>query len=215
MSGCEAIFEVNMFFYPLSLNGIQTDFSMDRILFGAKPRLKDEFNRLFAAIFSKPEDSKKVVRLLASRHAGFTRDEISKATGIALGGGLSNTLAALVESDFIIRYTPYGKPKNAECYKLTDNFCLFWLKYVEANGKDAAFVSDNATSSIMQAWRGVAFEEVCWQHSMEIKQALQIAGIKSSSSAWSVKGDDEVFAFATPNSPPHHDNHLRGGLRQA
>lgn len=170
--------------------GLSFEQNADRILFGSKPRLKDEFNRLFAAIFSKPEDSKKVVRLLASRHAGFTREEISKATGISLGGGLSNTLSALAESDFIIKYNPYGKPKTAEYYKLTDNFCLFWLKYVEANGKDAAYVSDNATSGIMHAWRGVAFEEVCWQHSREIKRALQIGGVKSSLSAWTVKGDD-------------------------
>ena len=171
--------------------GLSFEQNTDRILFGNKPRLRDEFNRLFAAIFSKPEDSKKVVRLLASRHAGFTRDEISEATGLALGGGLSNVLSALVESDFIIRYHPYGKPKAVECYKLTDNFCLFWLKYVEANGKESAFVSDNATSSIMHAWRGVAFEEVCWQHSREIKRALQIAGVQSSLSAWDVRGDDE------------------------
>ena len=171
--------------------GLSFEQNTDYILFGNKPRLRDEFNRLFAAIFSKPEDSKKVVSLLASRHAGFTRDEISEATGLALGGGLSNVLSALVESDFIIRYHPYGKPKAVECYKLTDNFCLFWLKYVEANGKESAFVSDNATSSIMHAWRGVAFEEVCWQHSREIKCALQIAGVQSSLSAWDVRGDDE------------------------
>lgn len=171
--------------------GMSFEQNTDRILFGSRPRLKDEFNRLFAAIFCKPEDSKKVVRLLASRHAGFTREDISQATGIPLGGGLSNTLAALAESDFITRYNPYGQPKTTEYYKLTDNFCLFWLKYVEANGKETAFVSDNATSNIMHAWRGVAFEEVCWQHSIEIKRALQIAGVQSSLSAWSIKGDDE------------------------
>ena len=171
--------------------GLSFEQNTDQILFGSKPRLRDEFNRLFAAIFSKPEDSKKVVRLLASRHAGFTREDISKATGIALGGGLTNTLAALAESDFIVRYHPYGRPKTEERYKLTDNFCLFWLKYVEANGKDTAFVTDNTTSSIMQAWRGVAFEEVCWQHSQQIRRALQIAGVQSSLSAWDVRGDDE------------------------
>ena len=171
--------------------GLSFEQNTDQILFGSKTRLRDEFNRLFAAIFSKPEDSKKVVRLLASRHAGFTREDISKATGIALGGGLTNTLAALVESDFIVRYHPYGRPKTEERYKLTDNFCLFWLKYVEPNGKETAFVTDNTTSSIMQAWRGVAFEEVCWQHSQQIRRALQIAGVQSSLSAWDVRGDDE------------------------
>lgn len=162
----------------------------DKILFGRNPKLKDEFDRLFNAIFGNPEDCKKIVRLLATRHSGFTRDEIAKATQLPLGGGLSDTLKALAESDFILRYTPYGESGNVERYKLIDNFSLFWLKYVEPNKADTSFMTDNITSDIMRSWRGVAFEEVCWQHIAQIKRALEIGGVKSSLSAWSVKGDD-------------------------
>lgn len=171
--------------------GLSLEQNADRILFGSKPRLRDEFNRLFAAIFNNPEDCKKVVRLLATRHSGFTREEIGNHTGIAMGGGLSNTLAALCESDFIMRYTPYGKPKNTICYKLIDNFCLFWLKYVEPNAKNANFLNDHCTADIMSAWHGVAFEEVCWQHIGQIKRALEIGGVQTNISAWNVKGDDD------------------------
>ena len=177
--------------YYLSYFQKGMSFDTDRILFGRNPRLKDEFNRLFNAIFGNPEDCKKIVRLLATRHTGFSREEIAKATGLPLGGGLSGTLAALSESDFIIRYVPYGRPGNMEYYKLTDNFCLFWLKYVEPNISDISFMTDNATSDIMRSWRGVAFEEACWQHIPQIKRALGIGGVKSSLSAWSVRGDDE------------------------
>lgn len=165
--------------------------NVDRILFGQTPRLKEEFNRLFNAIFGNPEDCKKIVRLLATRHSGFTREEIAKATGLPLGGGISDTLAALTESDFIFRYVPYGRQGNTEYYKLADNFCLFWLKYVEPNVSNASFMTDNATSDIMRSWRGVAFEEVCWQHITQIKRALEIGGVKSSLSAWGVRGNDE------------------------
>lgn len=171
--------------------GMSFEGNADRILFGHNPRLKDEFNRLFNAIFGNPEDCKKIVRLLATRHNGFTREEIAKATGLPLGGGLSGTLAALSESDFILRYVPYGRPGNVEHYKLIDNFCFFWLKYVEPNISDISFMTDNITSDIMRSWRGVAFEEVCWQHIAQIKRALEIGGVKSSLSAWSVRGDDE------------------------
>ncbi len=172
--------------------GLSFEQNTDKILFGNKPRLRDEFNRLFPAIFSNPEDCKKIIRLLASKHAGFTREEISKQTGIPLGGGLTNTLAALTESDFITRYNPYGKPKSCLYYKLIDNFCLFWLKYVESNQKDAGFVCDHITSGIMNAWHGVAFEEVCWQHIPQIKRALGIGGVKTTVSAWNVKGDSDT-----------------------
>ena len=171
--------------------GLSFEQNVDKILFGHKPRLRNEFNRLFAAIFNNPEECKKIVSLLATRHAGFTREEISKATGIALGGGLSNTLLALEESDFITKYTPYGKAKNVIQYKLIDNFCLFWQKYVETHKSDNSFAADHMTSDIMNKWRGVAFEEVCWEHIEMIKRTLQIAGVKSSISAWSIKGDDE------------------------
>ncbi len=170
--------------------GLSFEQNADRILFGQKPRLHDEYNRLFAAIFNNPEESKKVVNLLATRHTGFTREEISHLADIPIGGGLSCTLAALVESDFIMRYTPYGKPKTTVCYKLIDNFCLFWLKYVKPNVHNANFINDNCTSDIMRAWHGIAFEEVSWQHIEQIKQALGISGVQTSLSAWSVRGDD-------------------------
>lgn len=170
--------------------GLSFEGNTDQILFGKNPRLKDEFNRLFNAIFGNPEDCKKIVRLLAKRHIGYTREEIAQKTGLPLGGGLTDILSALIESDFVLRYTPYGKPGNVEYYKLIDNFCLFWLKHVEPNHSAISFMSDHITSDIMKSWRGVAFEEVCWQHIAQIKRALEIGGVRSSLLAWSVKGDD-------------------------
>ncbi len=178
---------------PYYLSYFQKGYSFekntDMILFGDKPRLKDEFNRLFKAIFTNAEDCKKIIRYLVKRNYGFTREEIATATGLPLGGGLSDTLSALIESDFVMRYSPYGK-HTGEYYKLIDNFCLFWLKYVEPNQKDATFINDNFTSGIMQNWRGVAFEQVCWQHIQQIRRALEIGGVKTSLSVWNIKGDD-------------------------
>ena len=171
--------------------GLSFEGNTDMILFGPKPRLSNEFNRLFRAIFGNPEDCKKIIRLLATRHSGFTREEISKATGLPYGGGLSDTLSALAESDFILRYTPYGEKGTVERYKLIDNFCLFWIKYVESRKEDGSFMTDSMTSEIMKGWRGIAFEEVCWQHIPQIKRALGIEGVKTNISAWSVKGDDD------------------------
>ncbi|MGM9868762.1 MAG: hypothetical protein ACI30R_03930 [Sodaliphilus sp.] len=145
--------------------------------------------RLFKAIFTNAEDCKKIIRLLATRNYGFTREEIASATGLALGGGLSDRLTALAESDIIVRYSSYDK-RQGELYKLIDNFCLFWLKFVEPNQSDATFINDNFTSDIMKAWHGVAFEQVCMQHVPQIKRALEIGGVKSSISTWNVKGND-------------------------
>lgn len=42
----------------------------------------------------------------------------------------------------------------------------------------------------MKSWRGVAFEEVCWQHIPQMLKALEIGGVKSTVSAWAIKGND-------------------------
>ena len=170
--------------------GLSFEGNTDSLLFGRNPKLKDEFNRLFSAIFDNAKSCKKIVRLLATRHSGFTREEIATKTGLPLGGGLSEMLKALAESDFILRYVPYGQPGKVEHYKLMDSFCLFWLKYVEPNLSDATFMADHMASDIMKSWRGVAFEEVCWQHIPQMLKALEIGGVKSTVSAWAIKGDD-------------------------
>lgn len=187
---CHMVFGGIPYYLSYFQKGMSLEGNIDRMLFGRNPRLKDEFNRLFNAIFGNPEDCKKIVRLLATRHKGFTREEIARATGLPLGGGLSDTLAALAESDFVLRYVPYGQAGCVEHYKLIDNFCLFWLKYVEPNSSDMSFMTDHTTSDILRSWRGIAFEEVCWQHITAIKRALEVGGVKSSLSAWCVKGDD-------------------------
>ena len=170
--------------------GYSFEMNTDMILFGSKPRLKDEFNRLFKANFTNSEDCKKIIRFLATRNYGFTREEIASATGLPLSGGLSDTLSVLAESDFILRYSPYGKG-TGEYYKLIDNFCLFWLKYVEKNQENATFINDNFTSDVMKAWRGVAFEQVCWQHIPQMKRALEIGGVRTSVAAWNVPGSEQ------------------------
>lgn len=170
--------------------GLSFEGNTDSLLFGRNPKLKDEFNRLFRAMFDNAENCKKIVRLLATRHSGYTREEIADKTGLPLGGGLSDTLKALIESDFVIRYVPYGQPGNVEHYKLMDNFCLFWLKYVEPNMADTSFMTDHITSDVMKSWRGVAFEEICWQHITQMQKALEIGGVKTKVSAWAVKGDN-------------------------
>lgn len=176
------------------IKGMSFTANTDRVLFGRNPKLKDEFNRLFNAVFTNADDCKKIVRLLAERHSGYTREEIAKSTGIPYGGGLTNTLNALVESDFVFKYQPYGTKGKSDTYKLTDNFCLFWLKYVEPNEHSDSFVTDNITATIMDHWRGVAFEEVCFQHIKQIRRALQIGGVESRFSAWNIKGDGEQGA---------------------
>ena len=44
---------------------------------------------------------------------------------------LSEALNALIVSDFIVKYVPFGMSKRNEHYKLMDPFCIFYLHFVK------------------------------------------------------------------------------------
>ena len=166
--------------------------NVDRLIFSRNGILRNEYERLFESVFTNPEAIKSIVRILYAKNAGFTRREISEKLGITDGGTLSKNLKALLASDFIIKYVPFGFSKREEHYKLTDPFCLFYLHFVQnQNRTNDQFWQQNVTAQPVVTWRGYAFENVCFNHIAQIKNALGISGIISSNSAWSKKGDDE------------------------
>lgn len=111
--------------------------------------------------------------------------------GITDGGRLSNNLNALISSDFIIKYVPFGYGKREEHYKLIDPFCMFYLHFIW-NQKNVSekFWQQNVASASLSSWRGFAFENVCFNHIEQIKRVLGISGVITETSAWSKKEDD-------------------------
>ena len=166
--------------------------NIDNMFFADNAKLSDEFDRLFASVFSQPEDMKRIVKLLSTRHAGYTMEDIAKKTGLSSGGNLSNSLKALLASDFVMRYVPFGHSKRDVHYKLIDPFCIFYLRYVPDNTSYvSSFWQQNQTAQSIVSWRGFAFEEVCLLHINQIKQAIGIQGVSSRQSSWAVAGNDE------------------------
>ena len=167
--------------------------NVDNLFFKRNAVLRDEYHRLFASVFVNPEAVKSIVQLLYSRNLGYTRREIVEKLGITDGGRLSRHLNALIASDFIIKYIPFGCGKREEHYKLIDPFCMFYLHFVSNQKKvNEKFWQQNVTSGLVSIWRGFAFENVCFNHVEQIKRALGISGVISENSAWSKRGDDET-----------------------
>ena len=76
-------------------------------------------------------------------------------------------------------------------YRLTDEYSLFYLKFIETMRKEGAGIWKSFyLSPAYRAWSGYAFESICLKHLPEIKKALGISGIFSSSSAFYHKGTD-------------------------
>lgn len=166
--------------------------NVDRIFFAENARLQDEYDRLFSSVFTNPESVKQIVQFLNTRKLGYTRQDIIKELGVSDGGRLSKNLKALISSGFVIRYVPFGKGKREKHYKLVDPFCLFYLHFVnDQEENNAYFWEQNVTSQPVITWRGLAFENVCFHHVEQIKKALGISGVISSSSAWFKRGEDK------------------------
>ncbi len=169
--------------------------NIDHLFFERNSALKDEYDRLFESVFVNPGAMKTILEVLSTRNAGYTRKEISEKTGFSNGGGLSRYLNALVTSDFVVKYVPFGFGKREEYYKLTDPFCLFYLHFREAIDRgDDEFWQHNLTAQSVVVWRGYLFENVCFNHIPQIKKALGISGVTTSASAWSKREDDEEGA---------------------
>lgn len=172
--------------------GLSLAQNIDNLFFGPNAKLANEYDRMFSSIFTNPENYKNVIRLLSQRRIGFTRTEIARELNMTSGGGLTAILKALEVSDFIMSYIPFDGSHRDLRYKLCDPYCLFYEHFSKSiNAKKTDFWKNNENSPLLNAWRGYAFEDVCFSHSNKIREALGIAGVETSMSSWMVKKKNE------------------------
>lgn len=167
--------------------------NIDAICFSANGLLRDEFTKLYTALFDESDKHLAVVRALGSRTTGVTRAELTAAAHIPEGGTTQRVLEELEQSSFITAYQPWGKKKKDRLYRLTDEFTLFYLRFMD--GKtfqgDAVWESFSQTQSY-KVWTGYAFENVCLKHIPQIKKALGISGIYTEAASYYHKQTPEV-----------------------
>ena len=192
LAQCQMILGGIPYYLDYFSRGYSLSQNIDRLFWGDAPKLKGEFDRLFASVFSKPEEMKAIIRTLSLRRKGLTRKEISKKTGKGSGGNLSKNLDALLASGFIRKYIPFGERHKDTYYQLIDPFCLFHLKFLtDESITDPYYWTNNQTNQRIVSWRGLAFEDLCLRHIEQIKLALGISGVVSEHSAWSISGEKE------------------------
>jgi len=171
--------------------GLSLSQNVDNLFFNEDAKLKFEYDRLFSSVFSNPGMVKSVVAFLFSKSAGYTRKEITDGLHITDGGTITSCLNALVASDFVMKYVPFGMSKKQEHYKLIDPFCIFYLRFVQGQqGLSDLYWEQYVKSQAIVSWRGLAFENLCFRHISQIKAALGISGVASRQSAWSKRRDD-------------------------
>ena len=166
--------------------------NVNDICFSQNGLLRDEFTRLYAALFTNSDNHVAVVRALAMSRQGLSRPAIIKNSELPEGGNSSKILEELEQSGFVTSYYPFDKLKKDMLYRLTDEYSLFYLRFIERHkdeGNDTwQSLSQTQTAKI---WAGYAYENTCLKHLPQIKKALGISGIYTQSSTFFQKGNDE------------------------
>ena len=166
--------------------------NIDEMFFVGNAPLKEEYDRLFSSLFVNPEVMKSIIEALSAKSMGLTRQELLQKTGIANSGEFSKYLKALISGAFIVKYCSFGTSKREEYYKLIDPFCIFYLRFVkDTKRNEIASWTNISDSGSVTAWRGYAFENVCFNHIKQIKAALGISGVATKETLWSKKGEEE------------------------
>lgn len=159
--------------------------TIDKLCFTRNGLLKTEFDDLYQSLFAQAENHEAVVRALSKKPKGLTRAEIIDVCGLTTGGWTSDLFDELEQSGFIAQYVPFGRSLREAIYKLSDEYSLFYLKFVEGGRVSGAgtWLRLSKTPSYT-SWSGLAFEAVCQKHLDAIKWALGIAGVYTEASAW-------------------------------
>ena len=176
-------------------NGSSAAKEIDRICFGTKAPLKNEFDNLFKALFINHQHHTDIVKALAKKKKGLTRNELVTSGKITTGGTLTKVLKELELSHFITTYKPFGKQERDTLYRLTDEYSLFYLSFIEKNGNTKGFWYKQTATPTYNTWGGFSFESLCLKHIESIKYSLSIAGIYSESSSFYFGGNDSIPGF--------------------
>jgi uncharacterized protein len=174
---------------PFYLNNIKRGESVaqniDRLCFQNEGDLVNEFRDVFTSLFSNSKAHDKMIRVLAKTRKGITRKELLKKCNLGSGGAYSNTLDELIESGFVHQYTPFGKKSRDSLYRLSDEYSLFYLKFMETNlGQGTGTWARLSQKQTYKSWTGFTFESICLKHTQQIKKELGVEKIYSIHSNW-------------------------------
>jgi len=164
---------------------------IDQLCFAENGALKNEFSKLYPALFENAEKHINIIRTLAKKRQGMGREEIISKGKLSNGGTITKVLEELEQSGFISSYFPFGKKKKDKIYRLTDEYSLFYIQFIEKNRQEGKLTWHHLSQTpTFKSWAGYTFESLCIKHLRQIKKALEIGGVYTVSSSFLKKGTD-------------------------
>lgn len=159
--------------------------NINRLCFQKDGILRTEFDNLYRSLFENAGKHTAIVEALSKKTKGLTRSELINEAKLPSGGSLTRILSELEESGFIRKYIAFGNKERNSLYQLIDFYSLFYLRFI----RKSSILDDNSwinslDSPAQRAWSGYSFEQICLAHIKQIKQALGISGVQTTTSAW-------------------------------
>jgi uncharacterized protein len=169
------------FYLGLIDKGLSVEQNIDKQCFRLKGALFNEFDNLFGSLFQHASVYQKIVRVLAEHRYGLGQKQLIKACNLPDGGNTIRKFQDLENAGFITSFIPYRHQEKGVYYKVTDEFILFYLHWIEPSISTIKKQRDitgywcaKTGSATWNSWTGYAFEAVCYKHVSNIRMALQI-----------------------------------------
>ena len=157
--------------------------TIEELAFKKNSFLLQEFNNLYATLFSTDTGHIELARIIAQHHYGIGQEELAqKALHISSGGSFVRWLEDLEEAGFIQRFKPFLARKKGIYYKMIDEYSLFYFDWIEplketllGKGMRKGYWETKLHTPAWYSWTGYSFESVCYKHIPQISIALKLS----------------------------------------
>lgn len=162
--------------------------NIDKLCFEAGGLLADEFDQVLLSLFRNSSLHKSIIIELAKKKIGLSRKTLNENLGKGNNEAFTKAIKELEETGFIIECLSFDQKPTKSLYRLNDEFCFFYLKYIKPNkGQGEGTWLQLFNSRSFDSWSGFAFEMLCMKHTPQIKKALGIPKVRTTTHSWTSK----------------------------
>ncbi len=157
-------------------------YNINNLCFKESGLLFNELDKLFKSLFENYESYLFLIKIIGHSNYGISRSDIeNESKKLFHGGRLTERLNDLEMAGFIKSFLPIMHERRGLYYRIIDEFCCFYLKWIEPEKStlltldhEHHYWNEKLKSPSYQAWSGYAFEMLCYKHVSFIKKALNV-----------------------------------------
>jgi len=180
------------------IKGLSATQNINQQCFQSSGSLYDEFDVLFTSLFNNAEIVEELIKIIAQYRYGVDKIALlKKAKRSKSGGRFNERLIALEKAGFIASYSVPDHAAKHKFYRLIDEYCLFYLKWIKPAKNQLLSDDDNhyweqiSQTPSWRSWAGYAFESLCFKHIKQIRYALGIDYVAISAYCWRYLPNDK------------------------